>query len=202
MKEIQKRGGIFLYLREGIPIEITDMTIKKNNPLRLDVSYLVKESPGTYREFEFNFTQLKLPSDLALVDVQGMIAASVAEDGVVLDGKIKALTQLSCSRCLDDYWQPLEINFTEMFSYHPVKDAGDDLEQLLPADGSIDLTPIIRDYAILDIPISQVCKLDCKGLCPICGANLNEEDCGHHQESVDPRLAGLKEMLEKSEKDS
>ena len=79
---------------------------------------------------------------------------------------------------------------------------GDDLEQLLPADGSIDLTPIIRDYAILDIPISQVCKLDCKGLCPICGANLNEEDCGHRQESVDPRLAGLKEMLEKSEKDS
>ncbi len=185
-----------------IPIEITIMTIKKNDPLRLDVSYLVKESPGTYREFEFNFTQLKLPADLVLVDVQGTIAVSVTEDGVVLDGRIKALTQLSCTRCLDDYWQPVEVNFTEMFSYHPVKDTEDDLEQLLPADGSIDLTPIIRDYAILDIHISRICKPECKGLCPTCGTNLNEEDCGHRQESIDPRLEGLRELLEESEKDS
>jgi len=187
---------------EGIPIEILDMTLKKNNPLRLDVSYLVKESPGTHREFEFNFTQLKLPDDLVLVDVQGTIAVSVTEDGVVLDGSIKALTQLSCSRCLDDYWQPLNINFTEMFCYHPVEDSGEDLEQLLPADGSIDLTPIIRDYAVLDIPISQICKPECKGLCAVCGTNLNDEDCGHRQESIDPRLAGLKELLNEKEKDS
>jgi uncharacterized protein len=73
------------------------------------------------------------------------------------------------------------------------------LEQLLPSDGSIDLTPIIRDYAVLDIPISQVCKPDCKGLCPVCGANLNEGDCGHRQESIDPRLAGLKALLEDGE---
>ena len=177
------------------------MNLKKNDPLRLDVSYLVKESPGTYKEFEFNFTQLKLPDEFTLVDVQGTIAVSVTEDGVVLDGRIKALTQLSCSRCLDPYWQPLEINFTEMFSYHPVEDE-DDLEHRLPADGSIDLTPIIRDYAILDIPISQVCKPECKGLCPLCGGNLNEEDCGHRQESIDPRLAGLKELLEDGEGES
>lgn len=195
-KQIQK--GFFLCLRES-PLRENIMTLKKNDPLRLDVSYLVKESPGTYKEFEFNFTQLKLPDELTLVDVQGVIAVSVTEDGVVLNGRIKALTKLSCSRCLDDYWQPLEINFTEMFSYHPVENAQDELEQLLPADGSIDLTPMIRDYAVLDIPISQVCRADCKGLCPTCGVNLNEEDCGHRQESIDPRLAGLRELLEKDQ---
>lgn len=175
------------------------MTIKKNDPLRLDVSYLVKESPGTHRDFEFNFTKLHLPGDLLLVDVQGGIAVSVTEDGVVAEGKIRALTQLDCTRCLDDFWQPLEINFTELFSSHPIENAGDDLEHLLPADGSIDLTPIIRDYAVLDIPISRVCKPDCKGLCPTCGANLNQEDCGHRQESVDPRFESLRELLDQDQ---
>lgn len=175
------------------------MTLKKNDPLRLDVSYLVKEAPGTRKEFDFNFTQLSLPDDLTLVDIHGVIAISVTEDGVMADGTIRALTQLSCTRCLEDFWQPVEIRFTEMFTYHPAENSPENLEQLLPADGSIDLTPIIRDYAVLDIPISRVCQPDCKGLCPTCGADLNQGDCGHRQESIDPRLAGLKALLEEDE---
>ena len=174
--------------------------MKKNDPLRLDVSYLVKGSPGTSKEFEFNFPQLTLPGDLLLVDIQGLITVSVTEDGVVADGKIHALTELSCSRCLDPYWHPVKIDFTEIFSSHPVEHAENDLgEQPLPADGSIDLTPIIRDYALLDIPIRQVCKEECNGLCPTCGVNLNLEDCGHKQEYIDPRMEGLRALLEKGE---
>jgi len=176
------------------------MSLKKNNPLRLDVSYLVKGSPGTYKEFDFTFPQLSFPDDLLLVDIKGLITVSVTEDGVVVDGKINAVTELSCSRCLDPYWQPVNIEFTEIFSSHPVDHAENDLgEQPLPADGSIDLTPIIRDYALLDIPIRQVCKDECKGLCPTCGVNLNQEDCGHKQEYIDPRMEGLKALLEKGE---
>jgi len=177
-----------------------NMSMKKNDPLRLDVSFLVKGAPGTFKEFEFNFPQLTLPGDLLLVDVQGLITVSATEDGVVVNGKIRALTELSCSRCLDPFWHPLNIDFTEIFSSHPVDKAENDLgEQSLPADGSIDLTPIIRDYAALDIPIRLVCKDECKGLCPTCGVNLNLEDCGHKQEFIDPRLAGLKALLENGE---
>ena len=176
------------------------MTQKKNDPLRLDVSYLAKGSPGTFKEFEFNFPQLNFSPDLTLVDVLGKIVISVTEDGVVADGKLAALTQLTCSRCLKDYWQPIKINFTEMFSAHPAGNPGDELgEQKLPADGSIDLTPIIRDYATLEIPIRQLCAEDCKGLCPVCGMNRNQEDCGHRQESFDPRMAELQKLLDKKE---
>lgn len=176
------------------------MTLKKNDPLRLDVSYLAKGSPGTYKEFDFIFPQLILPDNMLLVDIQGKIGISVTEDGVVADGKIQSLTELSCSRCLESYWQPVMIEFTEIFSSHPIDYAENDLgEQSLPADGSIDLTPIIRDYAALDIPIRQVCKEDCKGLCPSCGVNRNETDCGHVQEHIDPRMEGLRALLEKGE---
>ena len=176
------------------------MTKKKNDPLRLDISYLVKQPPATYKEFEFNFPQLELSPELVLVDIQGSIAISVTEDGVVADGKLKALSQLSCSRCLDDYWQPLEINFTEIFSANPAGDPADDQqEQPLEADGSIDLGSILRDYAVVDIPIRQLCKDDCKGLCPTCGMNLNQKDCGHRQESINPRMEGLRQFLENEE---
>ena len=87
-----------------------------------------------------------------------------------------------------------------MFSAHPAGNPGDELgEQPLPADGSIDLTPIIRDYASLDIPIRQLCSEECKGLCPVCGMNRNQEDCGHRLESIDPRMAELQKLLENEE---
>ena len=175
---------------------------RKNDPLRLDVSYLVKQSPGTHKEFDFNFQHLELPPDLVLKDIQGKIAISVTEDGVVAEGDLKGETDLECSRCLEEYQQPLEIQFTEIFSAHPAENTDDDLgEQYLPKDGSLDLGPIMRDYATLEIPIRQLCSQECKGLCPVCGTNLNQTDCGHKIESIDPRMEGLKELLENSEKD-
>ena len=178
------------------------MSVKKNDPLRLDVSYLVKKSPGTHKEFDFNFPQLELPPDLVLKDLLGKIAISVTEDGVVAEGDLKGVIDLECSRCLEEYHQPLDIQFTEIFSAHPAEISENDLdEQPLPADGSLDLGPILRDYASLEIPIRQLCSQECKGLCPVCGTNLNQKDCGHKVESIDPRMEGLKGLLEKSEEE-
>ena len=137
-----------------------------------------------------------LSSELRLVDINGKIGVSTTEDGVVVEGQLSALTQLVCSRCLEDYWQPVEMKFTEIFSNHFLEGENGFDEQPLPADGSIDLNPILRDYASLDIPIRQICRDDCKGLCQSCGQNLNQKDCGHRQENIDPRLQGLKELLD------
>jgi uncharacterized protein len=178
------------------------MSVKKNDPLRLDVSYLVKQSPGTHKEFDFNFSQLKLPPDLVLKDLEGKIAISVTEDGVVAEGDLEGSVDMECNRCLELYQQPLKIQFTEIFSAHPAENSEEDVgEQPLPTDGSINLSSIFRDYASLDIPIRHLCSPECKGLCPVCGMNLNQEDCGHKIERVDPRLEGLRDLLENSEKE-
>ena len=178
------------------------MTGKKNDPLQLDVSYLIKGSPGTHKDFEFIFPQLEISPDLDLKEIQGEIGISVTEDGVVAEGKLEAKTDLACSRCLDEYLQPIRIQFTEIFSAHIADNSEYELgEQPLPADGTIDLGPILRDYAVLDIPIRQLCREECKGLCPTCGLNLNESDCGHRQESIDPRMEVLRELLENQETD-
>ena len=58
----------------------------------------------------------------------------------------------------------------------------------------IDLTPIICEQIILQIPIKPLCSEECKGLCPHCGINMNVASCSCHLEFVDPRLAVLKNI--------
>jgi uncharacterized protein len=58
----------------------------------------------------------------------------------------------------------------------------------------IDLDPILREQLLLALPHYPVCKDDCKGLCPVCGANLNDRECGCDRHVPDPRWAGLKNV--------
>jgi uncharacterized protein len=60
------------------------------------------------------------------------------------------------------------------------------------------LEPLVREEMLLAIPINPICRADCKGLCPICGGNLNETLCSHEGEEVDPRLSILKTWLNKN----
>lgn len=65
-----------------------------------------------------------------------------------------------------------------------------------PFDGkTIELDPIVREQLLLALPVTVVCKEDCRGLCAKCGQDLNEKDCGHGGvREVDPRLAKLKDI--------
>ncbi|NCP16799.1 DUF177 domain-containing protein, partial [bacterium] len=66
---------------------------------------------------------------------------------------------------------------------------------ILPEDGYIDLEPLMREYALLEVPISPVCKPDCKGLCPVCGEDLNLVNCGHQAGGSESPFAALKPLL-------
>jgi uncharacterized protein len=79
--------------------------------------------------------------------------------------------------------------------------AVEDTELILPDDFQIDLRPLLREYLTLEIPISPMCKPDCKGLCPICGENRNQTTCNHEVEPDDPRLAVLKTLLDDNDAD-
>lgn len=60
---------------------------------------------------------------------------------------------------------------------------------------TIDLDPVVREQVLLALPVSVVCRDDCKGLCATCGQDLNEQDCGHGKvKEVDVRLAKLKDI--------
>ena len=162
------------------------------HPLRLNVGFLISAVIGSYRDFDFEFETVRLGEDLGVNEFAGTARFSRTPQGLVLQGDFKAETQLECVRCLDPFIQPLQWSLTELFAFDRRNMTESGL--LVPEDGQIDLEPLMREYALLEFPISPVCKADCKGLCPVCGENRNQTDCGHHPQPDSP-FSALKDLL-------
>ena len=77
----------------------------------------------------------------------------------------------------------------------------DDVNEETYAGKVIDLDPVVREQVVLSLPTYPVCQESCKGLCPVCGANLNERDCGCDRHVPDPRWAGLEKLRQKSKEE-
>lgn len=165
-----------------------------NNPLILNVGFIVHQSIGYIREFPFDFETINLPPDTKLQNLNGFVRVTRTAQGLLVEVKMNAEMTVECGRCLTEFRQPLEADFTDLYAF--TRNSVTELGLLLPENGKINLGPILRDEMRLSIPINPICQADCKGLCPICGANLNEETCQHLQEEVDPRMDQLRSLLE------
>jgi uncharacterized protein len=93
---------------------------------------------------------------------------------------------------------PIALDLEETFRLSGTSSETDDTYALYGVndDGWLDLTPLLREQAWLTIPMKPLCRSDCKGLCPLCGANLSTEPCTCDRERIDPRLAVLKDLME------
>ncbi|MDA8141312.1 MAG: DUF177 domain-containing protein [Desulfobacteraceae bacterium] len=120
--------------------------------------------------------------------IQIQVEAAPEHDLIKVKGTLSTIVGLSCSRCLADFQEPLRRRFTLRFSNAIASDIGpagaDEIElsaeqmDLMPFDGEvIDLREAIQEQVILALPFKPLCKEDCKGLCPRCGADLNAAPC-------------------------
>ena len=161
-------------------------------PLRLNVGFLISSPIGTSRDFNFDYEAMRLGDDLVVREFTGKSRFDRTPQGLLLQGAFGAQTELECVRCLEPFTQPLEWSITDLYAFDQRSITESNL--LVPEDGHIDLEPLLREYALLEFPISPVCRPDCKGLCPVCGENLNRVDCGHRSEPDSPFVA-LKDLL-------
>lgn len=161
-------------------------------PLRLNVGFLVSAAAGYHRDFEFYLPALTDEDGVTLAEVEGRAKISRTPQGLLVEAAFTGSIQLECARCLVEYTQPLRWEFTELYAF--TRDNITESGLLVPEDAHIDLQPLVRDYALLEIPIRSLCSPNCKGLCPECGQNLNEQDCGHRPE-IDSPFSALKDLL-------
>jgi uncharacterized protein len=110
---------------------------------------------------------------------EGVLATGVAE--VQLAGE--------CARCLTPISDTEEIDVQELFLF-PGREP-DDAEASRVEDELIDLEPVLRDAVVLDLPFIPLCREDCAGMCPTCGASLNDDPSHTHGVQSDPRWADL-----------
>ncbi len=113
-------------------------------------------------------------------------------------GEVNCNVLLQCSRCLKKY--PLTLQGRIDFSIHEAGEMrypdgveGPDSRIIIPANSSrVDISDQVRETLILEIPLKPLCDPDCRGLCPRCGVNLNEQECNCKVETTDARWDGLR----------
>ncbi len=156
------------------------MAQNNKHPLRLNVGFLVNASVGSSREFQFDFPEIHLHPDLDLTDLAGTARISRTQQGLLVQGRFQAKVSDECVRCLSDVHQDIQTEFSELYAFNQnqVTESG----LIMPEDGYIDLEPLVREYLLIEVPISPLCRVDCKGLCPVCGQNLNEVVCEHQSQ--------------------
>lgn len=98
---------------------------------------------------------------------------------------------MPCSRCLEPVELSVDFKLNEKFG----NNAGDDEEIETFSGDSIDLSSAVMRNILAVMPMKVVCSDDCKGLCPVCGQNLNVKDCGCDTTYVDPRFESLRSLL-------
>ncbi len=153
---------------------------------------------GEKEEFEFSL-------DLTQTDIWGRcpISAPVLIKGYVQNrSSIVTLAYNACvnihtfcDRCLTEFDRELAFSF----EYTLVKELQDEEIQgyLLVEGDFLDLDELCTSDIILNLPLKFLCKEDCKGLCSVCGCNLNLSDCDCLNSQIDPRFAALRGLLDK-----
>ncbi|MGE5576000.1 MAG: YceD family protein [Syntrophothermus sp.] len=137
------------------------------------------------------------------------VVATVNNSGkcIVVRGRVSTRVEATCHRCLDRFQQEISVPFEEEFFRKgaQARHAGEEEEQA-PEEpdepdlryfhgDEIDLAPTAVEALSLALPIKLLCREDCRGLCPHCGTNLNEKQCDCQLETLDPRMAVLKDLL-------
>ena len=143
----------------------------------LNVSQALR-NPGQQYPFEARVAlpDMEIFSDtVSFEDVRASGEYLATDDGrISVRATASASVRAHCSRCLEEVVTPVEAEIDAVYSRVPDPEDPD----LYGFEGySLDLTDAVKDAVLLELPMCFICKPDCKGLCPVCGANRNKVAC-------------------------
>ncbi|PID50764.1 MAG: metal-binding protein, partial [Propionibacteriales bacterium] len=159
-----------------------------SNPLVLDTHELPRRA-GSSRNVDekvpapegMSIAMIGVPAD---AEMQLQVLLEAVGEGILATGNVTTPIAGECSRCLQPFEHTDTFDFVQLF-YYPGRDSEEDA--LFVADDRIDLTEVVRDAIVLDLPFTPLCGQNCAGLCSQCGVNLNDEPDHTHAEATDAR---------------
>lgn len=165
--------------------------------MTIDVSGILKEFGGKIEvNGEVRISEVEFKGERYILEEPLKVNGTISNNGkaLVLTADVEAQMRTQCARCLDDIVVDAGFSVEESFVQSESKVPEDD--DIIVFDGyTIELDDVIEDNLIMNIEGRYLCDEDCKGLCPQCGANLNNGECGCDKEFIDPRWAGLADLM-------
>ena len=126
-----------------------------------------------------------------LIHITGEI--SNAGDVLLLQARVSAMVERTCSRCLKEFTAESFADVVE--KYYPSGSPGVENDAYVYEADIVDITEPLRESLLLAEPLRALCKEDCLGICPVCGADRNVHPCSCDTSTIDPRLAALKQFI-------
>ncbi len=174
--------------------------------MRYNVAQLVKGPTGARRRYSLNEEIGNLDQDLEPVSpLVGSVTLMRTSQGILATGKLQTTLRMTCRRCLELSDVEVELSLEEEF--HPVvriaeapplddvPDEEHDEALVIDEHHILDLREVIRQGLWLAAPMEALCRSDCRGLCPRCGANRNLGECHCGEAAIDPRWTALQSLL-------
>jgi len=178
--------------------------------LSYNVSGLLRSTPGTVRTYPVAGERLDISEDLHLAaPIDGEVRLQRTGRSILAEADLTTALDEHCSRCLTPIVTPIEVSLQEealpsidLITGLPV-DVSDEPDAFrLDEHHELDLSEPVREAISLAEPIAPLCQPDCRGLCVVCGANLNNEpEHRHADDDIDPRFAGLLNWRPNDERD-
>lgn len=156
---------------------------KQRYSLRTNIGFFLNKPIGFSRDFHAEFPEIFIDPDLNVFNLDFDYRFSRTREGLLLQAKIRGEIDAQCVRCLSHSLKAVVTSFEELFVFAEKQEESSD--EIIPEDGYIDLSGVIRDYLLLDVPMNYVCKPDCKGVCLECGMNLNQGQCEHSGQRIE-----------------
>ena len=126
----------------------------------------------------------------------------------LLNGALQGRVQVRCDRCLETFERDVDARFRTFLALprgegreEEVELEEQDLEVDFTTGEEIDLLELVREQVLLELPMKRLCSDDCKGLCPVCGKDLNRGACGCPSETGHPAFQKLKALKPEGEQD-
>lgn len=168
-------------------IDLNELFSKDNNELHYTVEIPFDSFDAKFESYKIT---RKSPLELTLFHSH--------DRRFSLEGSTEMTFNIPCDRCLEDVQVDFSISISKKFDLEK-EDSGEEKEsdnaRFVTEHQELDLEALLRDEILLLWPSKVLCKDDCKGLCNVCGHNLNVSDCGCDRVVLDPRMAAIQDIF-------
>ena len=166
-------------------VNLTDVLTNEGRTQELTVSYEADSYTcqlGTFTIKEKSPVTLKL--------------SNIGQSKALVEGNVKLVFAMQCDRCLKDVDYTFDLDFSRMVVTPDYIGDDEDVEDMDFMEGyHLDIDGLINNEILLNWPMKVLCNESCKGICKVCGKNLNEGDCGCDDFVPDPRMAAIKDIF-------
>lgn len=173
--------------------------------MQFNIATLLQEAVGSSRVFSVDGEPVTVAEADYSTHASGTIDVMRILDGVLVRARLAVEARVECSRCLSDTTIEVPVTFSEEFAAGtPGSNAEIDPEPdqfTIDDQHLLDLNEAIRQYVQTALPLQPVCRDDCRGLCPDCGVNRNEQPCTCADQQTDHRWGALGDLAEQMRAD-